>query len=349
MLVQGTKKGEAEKFGELIEQIELAEELGYDTVWLTEHHFSEYGRASVPVLASYAAARTQRIRVSTAIVVLPFHHPLRVAEDWATLDHLLEGRLDVGVGRGNQPGEFAGLGVSMNEARERFQESLDIIRRAWTQETFSYDGTFWNFPELEVLPKPVQRPHPPLWQPAVSAYTVKMIIDNGINGLIGPYLTPFDVLRRNFFDPWHDAKREAGRADLQMAHNEFVYVGETEEQVKRDIEESIIWYVRTAAKLWGERDKSKAAAQYGNYSDVLDYFKNVSFEEIYEKLGIFGTPDQVAEKIRWMRDEGGVDHLMNFMWFGGIDHEKAMRNMKLFAKEVMPQFQGARVGEALQV
>ena len=114
----------------------------------------------------------------------------------------------------------------------------------------------------------------------------------------------------------------------------------------RGEDESIISHVRTAAKLWGERDKSKVAAQYGNYSDVLDYFENASFEEIYEDLGIFGTPDQVAEKIRWMRDEGGVDNVMNFMWFGGIDHEKATRNVELFAREVMPQFQEIPVGEA---
>ena len=152
ILVPQVRKGEPEPFGELVEQIEFAEELGYESVWLTEHHFSEYGRAAVSALVGYAAARTSRIRISTAVVVLPFHHPIQVAEDWATLDHLSGGRVDVGIGRGSQPAEFAGFDVSMDEARERYQESLNIIKKAWTEESFSYDGQFWKIPEVEVLP-----------------------------------------------------------------------------------------------------------------------------------------------------------------------------------------------------
>src|SRR5262249_16809576 len=148
---------------------------------------------------------------------------------------------------------------------ERTEEAVDIIRRAWTEERFSYDGRFWSFPEVEVLPKPVQQPHPPLWQAAVSASTVRRIVDQGINGLIGPYLCPYDVLKREFFDVWHELRAEAGRTDLQMCHNEFVYVGESEAEIKRDIEESVMWYVRKAAKIWGERDRTKVSKQYENY------------------------------------------------------------------------------------
>lgn len=123
-----------------------------------------------------------------------------------------------------------------------------------------------------------------------------------------------------------------------MAHNEFIYVGESDAQVKADIKDYVMWYVRTAAKLWGERDRSKVSAHYANYNDILEWLDVVSFEEIYNDLGMFGTPDAVAEKVRWMRDEGGVDQLINFMWIGGFEQEKALRNMELFAKEVMPQF-----------
>jgi alkanesulfonate monooxygenase SsuD/methylene tetrahydromethanopterin reductase-like flavin-dependent oxidoreductase (luciferase family) len=244
--------------------------------------------------------------------------------------------VEVGIGRGNQPGEFAGFDVSMNEARERTEEALEIIRAAWTQKRFSYDGRFWQIPEVEVLPKPYQDPHPPLWQAAVSASSVRGIVANGLNGLIGPYLTPFDVLKREFFDVWHEAVRDAGRTDLQMCHNEFIYVGESDAQVKADVEEDVMWYVRKAAALWGHRDRMKAAPQYAHFADVLDYFATVSFDEVYENT-CFGTPDKVAEKMRWLRDEGGCDYVMNFMWFGNLPHEKAMRSMELFAREVMPQ------------
>lgn len=338
IIVPQVRDGKPEPFDDVMEQIVYAEELGYDTVWLTEHHFSPYGRAAVPALAGYAIARTTKIRVSTAVVVTPFHHPIQVAEDWATLDHLSHGRVDVGIGRGNQPAEFNSFDVSMDEADARFSESLEILRLAWTEEQFSYDGKFWKIPETSVLPKPFTKPHPPLWQAALSDYTVEKVINRGINGLIGPYLCPYETLKTNYFDPWHRLLKSAGRTDLRMAHNEFVYVGESDAQVKADIKDHVMWYVRTAAKIWGERDRSKVSEAYANYNDILEWLDVVPFEEIYNDLGMFGTPDAVAEKVRWMRDEGGVDHLINFMWIGGFEQEKALRNMELFANEVMPRF-----------
>jgi alkanesulfonate monooxygenase SsuD/methylene tetrahydromethanopterin reductase-like flavin-dependent oxidoreductase (luciferase family) len=338
ILVPAVKDGDPEPFDKLLEQIEWAEELGYDSVWLTEHHFSDYGRPAVPALAGAAIARTRLIRVSTAVVVLPFHDPIRVAEDWATLDHLSKGRVDFGIGRGNQPAEFAGFGIQMDESNERFEEALDIIRRAWTEKSFSHDGRFWKFPELEILPKPYTKPHPPIWQAALSDYTVRKIVERGINGLIGPYLCPSEKLKNDYFEPWHRIRAEAGRMDLDTCHNEFVYVGESDEQVKAEVAEDVMWYVRKAAKIWGERDRGKMAAQYSNYADIVEWLDQLTFEEVYEDLAILGTPDRVAEKVRWFRDECGCDYLMNFMWFGGMSHEKAMRNMELFAREVMPQF-----------
>jgi alkanesulfonate monooxygenase SsuD/methylene tetrahydromethanopterin reductase-like flavin-dependent oxidoreductase (luciferase family) len=338
IFVTQVREGQPEPFDDLMDQIELADELGYETAWLTEHHFGSYGRSATSALAGHAIARTERIRIGNAVVVLPLHHPLRVAEDWATLDHLAKGRLDVGVGRGSQPAEFAGFGVPLGEARERFDESLEIIRAAWTKDSFAYDGEFWSFPELSVLPKPYQDPHPPIWQAAVSAYTVQMIVDNGLNGFVGPYLCPYDILDRDYFSVWRDATAKAGHTESRMAHNEFLYVGETERQVKEDVEDAVMWYVRKAAKVWGERDRSKVVKQFENYNELLEFFEVVTFDEVYESLAMFGTPDRVAEKIRWMRDVGRIDHLINFMNFGGLPHDKVMRNIELFATEVMPEF-----------
>ena len=338
LMVPAVREGQPEQFDAHLEQILHAEELGYDAVWLTEHHFSGYGRAAVPVLAAQAIALTSKIRINTAVVVLPFHHPIRVAEDWATLDHISGGRVDVGIGRGNQPAEFKGFDVPMDEAEERFTEALDILRRAWTEERFSYDGKFWSFPEVEVLPKPYTKPHPALWQAALSDYTVQKVIDRGINGLIGPYLCPYETLKTNYFDVWHRLCAQSGRSDLRMAHNEFVYLGESDAAVKADVEDQVMWYVRTAAKIWGERDRSKVAKQYANYNDILEWLEVVTFDEVYDNLGMFGTPDSVVEKVRWMREEGGVEHLINFMSAGGLSQEKVLRNMRLFAEEVMPHF-----------
>ncbi len=338
ILVPQVREGQPEPFDIVAEQIAYAEELGYDAVWLTEHHFSAYGRAALPVIAGHAVARTSRIRIGAAVVVLPFNDPIRVAEDWATLDHLSKGRIDVGIGRGNQPAEFKGFGVSMDEAEERFQEALEILQLAWTEEQFSYEGRFHNISELSVVPKPFAKPHPPLWQAALSDYTTQKVVERNINGFIGPYLCPYETLKTQYFDVWHRALKDAGRTHLRMAHNEFVYVGESDAQVKSEIRDHVMWYIRTAAKIWGERDRSKVAAQYANYNDILEWLDVVPFDEVYSELGMFGTPDTIAEKISFLRDECGLHHLINFMWFGGFEQKKALRNMELFAQEVMPRF-----------
>ena len=144
-----------------------------------------------------------------------------------------------------------------------------------------------------------------------------------------------DLLRAGGFD---------GDTDWQAQFEAGFPYQETEDQitcieaVKADMENHVMWYIRTAAKIWGERDRSKVAAQYANYNDILEWLDVVPFEEVYDNLGMFGTPDAVAEKVRWMRDEGGVGQLMNFMGFGGLSQEKVLRNMRLFAEEVMPRF-----------
>ncbi len=152
-----------------LEQIEWTEELGFDEIWLTEHHFIEYGLSVDPAaLASAAASRTRRIRIGLAAAILPFHHPLRLAEQMSLVDIISNGRLDVGVGRGNRPAEFRGYRVPQEESRERFDEAVEIMQRAWTEDRFSYDGRFFKVPEVSVIPKPVQRPHPPLYQVCVT-------------------------------------------------------------------------------------------------------------------------------------------------------------------------------------
>src|SRR5918996_892793 len=152
-----------------LEQMEWSEELGFDEVWLTEHHFIEYGLAVDPAtLAAAAAARTRRVRIGLAAAILPFHHPIRLAESLALADVISRGRLDVGVGRGNRPVEFAGYRVPQQESRERFDETIDILLKFWTQEKVHYEGKFYRLDDVRVLPKPYQQPHPPMYQVAVS-------------------------------------------------------------------------------------------------------------------------------------------------------------------------------------
>ena len=151
----------AEIYARGLEIAQAAEDMGYDGVWLAEHHFSNYGYLSQPlIMATHLAAKTKRIRIGTAVVVLPLHNPLMVAEEAATIDLLSEGRFDLGLGRGYQQYEFQRLGFDLKDSRSRWEEAIEIVTRAFTEDSFSFQGEHFSFPETTVLPKPYQKPHP---------------------------------------------------------------------------------------------------------------------------------------------------------------------------------------------
>src|SRR5215207_2991412 len=146
--------------GEEVEQMVLSERLGFDSVWLTEHHYADYGISSAPsVLLATVAARTERVKLGMAVYVLPFHHPIRLAEETATLDILSKGRIVVGLGRGNRPQEFLGHGVPQDESRGRLEEGVEVLRQAWTQERVNFQGRHWQIYDVPVYPKPLTKPH----------------------------------------------------------------------------------------------------------------------------------------------------------------------------------------------
>ncbi|HEY7492267.1 MAG TPA: LLM class flavin-dependent oxidoreductase, partial [Candidatus Tectomicrobia bacterium] len=178
---------------EALEQIELADQLGIDEVWLGEHHFSRHGLLSgLFSFAGHVAARTKHMRIGTAVSVLPFHNPIVVAEEAAMIDILSGGRLDFGVGSGYQRQEFAGLGVDVNEGRARFREALDVITRAWTEEKLTYHGTFTQVDDLWVIPKPLQQPHPPLYiAVSTSPASVEYAASRNIPVIVGG---PTDIM-----------------------------------------------------------------------------------------------------------------------------------------------------------
>ncbi|PYN95951.1 MAG: hypothetical protein DMD91_23190 [Candidatus Rokuibacteriota bacterium] len=167
-----------------VEMAQAAETLGFRNVWLAEHHFSTYGYLSRPAqLATYIAAKTTRLRVGTAVIVVPLHHPLVIAEEIATLDLLSGGRLDVGLGRGYQHYEFERFGLELESGRQRWDESVDIIVKSFEGRPFSYDGKLFKIPETAVFPQPFQKPHPPIWITAQSPDSLDAAVRRGFNVL----------------------------------------------------------------------------------------------------------------------------------------------------------------------
>ena len=326
-------------------QVEWSEELGFDEVWFTEHHFIDYGLSVDPAtLASAAAARTRRVRIGLAAAILPFHHPLRLAEQMALVDIISEGRLDVGVGRGNRPAEFAGYRVPQQESRERFDETVDVIQRAWTEERFSYRGRFFTFDDVRVIPKPVQRPHPPLYQVCVTKDGIENTALRGWPMLNSVLFGPVDQLLTNR-DTYVNTLEKAGRTPPEIAAllarwgvSRQIYVADTDARALEEAKAAELWYQESFRRfVIPERIEDAHPTLQPGFRAMADRLKSVTWEGLVRETLAFGSPDTVARHIEHMRSIG-VGQILCWMNFGGLAQERIRRSMELFAREVMPRF-----------
>lgn len=338
MIVQTTPEGTPERYEEIVEQVLLAERLGYDRVWLVCHHFTTFSRPSSLLTLSYLAAKTQRIRLGIGVQVLPLDHPLKVAEDVAVLDHLSGGRVDLGVGRGIQPEAFHGFNVPMSESTERFAEALGIIRGAWTQERFSHAGTFWQVPEITVQPRPLQQPHPPIWQVGVSPGSIERAARSGLNGLIGTYMNTLDEVHDDL-EIWRRHLHVNGNGRPLVAHNELVYVAETDEQAEAEAKPSGLHYSREAGSTWQGEEVSDGGLpdNYDHWRTLAARTARLEWPDLFENRSLMGSPETVGAKVAQLQSSG-VDELIVFSSFGGMPHAQTCRSLELFAKHVMPEF-----------
>ncbi len=326
-------------------QVEWTEELGFDEVWFTEHHFIDYGLSVDPAtLAAAAASRTRRVRIGLAAAILPFHHPVRLAEQTILLDIISRGRLDVGVGRGNRPAEFAGYRVPQEESRERFDEAVEVLRRAWTEERFSYEGRFFQFHDVRVIPKPVQQPHPPLYQVCVSKDSIEGAALRGWPMLNSILRGPVDqiVAQRDIYVA---ALRKAGRSDAEVAAmlNQWgvsrqIYVADTDARALEEGKEAELWYQASLRRFMiPERIEDAHPSLQPGFRALAEKLARITWEDLVRETLAFGSPDTVARHIEHMRSLG-VGHVLCWMNFGGLPQDKVRRSMELFAREVMPRF-----------
>jgi natural product biosynthesis luciferase-like monooxygenase protein len=331
----------AQVYASALEETRLAETLGFEAVWLAEHHFSVYGICpSLAVLAGAIARDTRRMRIGTSVVIAPFAHPLRIAEEWAMVDVLSDGRLDFGLGRGYQPREFAGLDLSMERTRERFDECMEIIRRAWTEERVSFAGEFYRVPDVAVFPRPVQRPHPPLWTAAVSPDTYRLAARRGFKILTAPSFTPWDVLRTSY-DAYHEEWRRVHGtgAGAEIAMNKIIYVADSSRQAREDVREPIRWFFATQAELIADAD-GVPPDQYRFYRRVRENLLALTDEQALDQAAIVGDAEEVADKIRAHHEALGVRYFMGSFSRGMTDPAKVLRSMRLFGEKVLPRVGG---------
>lgn len=218
---------------------QAAEELGFHNMWLAEHHFSTYGYLSRPLMyALHLANKTSRIRVGTAVIVVPLHHPLIIAEEIATADLLSRGRLDVGLGRGYQRYEFERLGLSLGESRARWEEAVDILLLAFTGKPFRYDDKYYQIPETTVFPQPIQQPHPPIWVTAQSPESVETTVRRGFHLLSGGFGVSLDRLRefRQSFEALIEEHKPAH--PVHVGTQRPVYVTDNEADARAAVEQA---------------------------------------------------------------------------------------------------------------
>jgi luciferase family oxidoreductase group 1 len=335
-------KNERQIFGEQLDCMRAAEDMGFDSVWAPEHHSTEYGFSASPMVTLAAVASvTKRIRLGSGVLVLPFNDPIRVAEEAAMIDLMSDGRLDLGVGRGFQPIEYQGFTVDQSKSREIFDEALHVIVRAWTEEPMSFKGSYFDVPVQSVHPKPLQKPHPPIWIAAVSDLSFEVAGSRGFN-LLCSLVYGFkserlqELLagyRSALLDKGHNAdEREIGALCM-------VYCCESPEQARRDFGAAALFYYRNVANLVAPPLSQPVLEGYDTYPSIRKAMKRVQWDELLSSgTLICGNPASCIRQIEDLQAKYGFTQILCWTRLSGLENRKVLRSMELMQKHVIPHF-----------
>jgi alkanesulfonate monooxygenase SsuD/methylene tetrahydromethanopterin reductase-like flavin-dependent oxidoreductase (luciferase family) len=292
-------------YARALERIETMDRTGYDAVWLAEHHFSTYSVCpSVHLMAMHVASRTRNLRIGTAVSLAPFYHPLRLAEEVALLDMLSGGRVNWGAGRGFDPKEFEAFGVPIEESRARFQEAVEIVLEAWRGERLHFRGRFWSFDDVEVLPKPLQRPHPPVWMAATSPDAIRWAAERGHTILMDPHATDAEIASKRTL--YTEQLRAHGHPtegrEIPVAR--LLAVGETEREAEEIARQGAQWTVGSYVNPGTARGIAPTGGGFvpASAPDPIErYLRGVI---------LWGTPASLPERIARLRQQTGLDYLL---------------------------------------
>ena len=345
------QRSEVEVYAEALDELALAETLGFRTAWLVEHHFMPaYSHSTAPdMFLAAAAQRTRRLRLGNAIYPMPYHHPVRVAERVATLDVLSNGRAEFGFGRGFSPKEYATFGVSMADSRSYTEEALEIVQRSFTGEPLSYVGKHFHFENLEILPKVVQQPHPPIWTAAVSPDSFELAARLGIGVLIGPFKPWFMIKEdiREYRAAWkrhHGDGPAASGQNPKVAMTLGIFCHESASQARELAREPFEWFYgqllnQTRPVLEQLYESYEYYRKMGKFRGLINKAVNLT---LLDTLGMaaVGDPAHVRKRIEALEKEG-VDHVLCAFGAGAMPSATVQDSMRLFAAEVMPAYRAA--------
>ena len=346
----------------------------WNSIWFTEHHFNHEGMESTPnplMICTDVAARTKQIRLGQACNVITFWNPIRLAEDIAALDHLSKGRVEVGIGRGVYGREAVHMNVEADlkdQAKNKrlFEETLTIMKKAWTEKFFSHKGEFYTYPspnfiwqhdmsppnedfidlktnqikKISVIPQPYQKPHPTLWQVVDSTGSIESAAKNGINCIM--WIPTVKTLKKRF-EIYKNAKSDTEKRDVPMGEGislvRDVFVAETMEDAKRLAGRQMVDYMRWVCHWRGLGNHMDPGEELPRTKGKLD---SLNYDFLHKRNMLFGTPDYVVKKIKELQSELNLQNLLVWSSMPGVKHEDAMRSIKLFNDEVIPKINLAK-------
>ena len=360
-------------FNQLLEEAReisvFCDENNWDSIWFTEHHFNHEGMESCTnplMMGTDVAARTKKIKIGQACNVITFHNPIRLAEDIAFLDQLSEGRVEVGIGRG----VYGREAINMNKEADLkdqaknfrlFEETLSIMKKAWTEKFFNHKGEFYTYPapnfkwqhdmsppseefldidtnevkKISIVPKPFQKPHPAIWQVVDSPSSIEWAAANGINTIM--WIPTVKALKKRFL-LYKEAKSKAENREVPLGEGiclvRDMFIADTMEEAEKLAGEHIVNYMRWVCHwrgLGNHMDPGEILPETDHKLDLLNY------EFLHKRNLLFGTPEYVVNKINELKSELNLQNLQVWSNFPGIDHEACMRSIKLFTNEVMPK------------
>jgi alkanesulfonate monooxygenase SsuD/methylene tetrahydromethanopterin reductase-like flavin-dependent oxidoreductase (luciferase family) len=311
-------------------------------VWLAEHHFHSFGGlfSATPVIGAAIAQRTTRIRIGTAVVLLPYHNPLRIAEDYATLDCLSGGRLEFGIGHGFVKWEALTFGVPLDELRDRFRENLEIILKAWSEPKLNHTGRFYNYHGVQVWPRPLQEPYPTVWMAATtSVESFELSGRCGFHMMLIPFLNEIEELRRKM-QVYFNAREAAGfdPSTARVLGVYHAYVGETSAEARAAGAQGLAEYNAAARGAHSLTPGVRDPESYRSHERHREQMKLLTFDDLVDQSRVLvGTADAVREQLEYVRERLYLTDVAGNFAFGGLTDAQARASMRRFMERVVPK------------
>jgi natural product biosynthesis luciferase-like monooxygenase protein len=337
-----TRAEGAARFRTIVEQIAYGEEIGFESVWLAEHHFHAFAGifSSPTVIGAAISQRTKKMRIGTAVLLLPYHNPLRVAEDYATLDCLSNGRLEFGIGHGFVKWEALTFGIVLDDLRDRFKENLDVVLKAWRQPKLNHTGRFYDYHGVEVWPRPLQEPYPAVWMAATtSVESFELSGRLGFHMMLIPFLNEVEELRGKM-QAYFSARETAGfeRLTARVLGVYHAYVGDSVNEARAAGARGLAEYNTAAREAHSLTPGMADPESYRSHEKHRAEIRALTFDELREQRRVLiGTPEEVQRQLEYVRERLYLTDVAGNFALGGLTDAQTRASMRRFMERVAPE------------